>query len=138
MVGSSFHQSYKFNLSDDKLAYIMKNIFKTEKEMILEGLPPNTLKLTVEAKSACAKIGIELSDLIEKKSADFKVSPSKRQSIGEKDLVDMRFKHFENRRRIKIKKLWDKIKEDRTNVEQNALGQRKSSHQTQRTHFMTQ
>jgi hypothetical protein len=57
MVGSSFHKS---NLSNDKLAYIMKNIFKTEKEMILEGLPPTTLKLTVEAKTACAKIGLEL------------------------------------------------------------------------------
>ena len=72
---SSFHKS---NLTNDKLAYIMKNVFKTDKEMILEGLPPSTLRLTVEAKTACAKIGIELNDLIEKKPADFKVSPSKR------------------------------------------------------------
>jgi hypothetical protein len=38
----------------------------------------------------------------------------------------MRFQHFENRRRIKIKKLWDKIKEDRTNYELT-MGQRKAS-----------
>lgn len=65
----------------------MKNLFKSEKELIVEGLPPNTLRLTVEAKTACAKIGIEIKDLMEKKPSEFSTSPTKKH---EKDLVAIR------------------------------------------------
>ena len=80
-------------LSNDKVAYITKNIFIESSQ-----------KLNLDASSACQRSGIRAVDLLEK---------SMEEISGPKELQKMRWEAYEIRRRRKLKLLWEYVKDNR-------------------------
>ena len=92
---------FNYDVPNDQLHWYTKQIFADV----------GTMKLYFEAKKALERCGINPSDLKEKCLEEFNYHA--RNEFVTPDMVKMRYLHFENRRRRKIRTLAEYIKANR-------------------------
>ena len=69
----------------------------------------NANKLHFEGKKACERVGVNPLDLIEKSMDEFQYNARNQSNQETEEIVRMRYNHYENRRRKKLKIVFDEI-----------------------------
>ena len=109
-------------IEHDRITKIMKQVFLPLEEN------PNYLsdRLNYDAQKACYRAGIRVDDLVEKNKEDFYIhnqgmrdqNALLQKMENSDEMVIMRWKHHEMRRRRKLHILWDHIRNTRSNSTQ--------------------
>lgn len=73
----------------------------------------NTNKLHIEGKKACERVGVNPEDLIEKVMDEFQYNARNEVKPVTDEIIKMRYNHYENRRRKKLKLVFDEMSRHR-------------------------
>lgn len=74
----------------------------------------NSNKLHIEGKKACERVGVNPEDLIEKVIDEFEYNA--RSEDVKPEIIKMRYNHYENRRRKKLRIVFEYMTQNRKNL----------------------
>ena len=95
--GIPFQVKSGIEISKEMTQYYQKMIF----------IDISTGKLNNESKKVCDRVGVNPEDLLEKTTEEFEYNARSEQSPITDDIIKMRYNHYENRRRKKLKIVFD-------------------------------
>ena len=79
-------------------------------------IDPSINKMYYEAKKALDRVGINPDDLIEKPKQEFEHAARREKQPVTDEVIEMRYKHYENRRRKKLKIVAEYLKSNMQNL----------------------
>ena len=112
MQGSTINSSpakqtkFEFTIPLDEALRYQKVIF----------IDPAINKMYYEAKKAIDRVGINPEDLIERTQEEFEKTAKREKQIVTDEVIEMRYKHFENRRRKKMKIVAEYLRSNKQNL----------------------